>query len=94
MQVLGSVVSPGRLLLGLGLEVGVGDAEAVVAAELEEALSILICLPNAIVTQAGCPGAVVSSNSGFEITENKQRLLWRHIADDSGELILEPVLCF
>ena len=43
-------------MLRLGLEVGAGDAEVVVAAELEEAMSNLIHLPNAIVTQTGWPG--------------------------------------
>ena len=61
-----------------------------VAAELEEALSILVHLPSAVVTQTGWPGAVVrTTNSGVEIVENEQRLLWRHIADDSGELIVD-----
>lgn len=40
-------------MVRLGLEVGVGDVEIVVAAELEEALSIFIHLPNAVVTQTG-----------------------------------------
>ena len=81
-------------MLKLGLEVGVGDAEVVVAAELEEALSILVHLPNAVVTQVGWPEAMACAISGVEIAENEQRLLWRHIADDSAELIVEPVLCF
>ena len=38
-------------------------------------------------------GSVVSTNSSVEIAENEHRLLWRHIADDRGELIVEPVLC-
>ena len=50
MPVLGSGLSPGHSVLRLGLEVGVGDAQVVVAAELEEALSILVHLPNAVVT--------------------------------------------
>ena len=58
------------------LEVSVGDAEVVAAVELKETLSILIHLPNAIVTQTGWPEAVVSTNSGVEIAENEQRLLW------------------
>ena len=56
----------------LGLEVGVGDAEVVVAAELEEALPILVHLPNAVVTQTRWPGAVVCANSGLEIAKDKQ----------------------
>ena len=45
VPVLGSGVSPGHSVLRLGLEVGVGDAEVVVAAELEEALPILVIFP-------------------------------------------------
>ena len=69
------------LLLRLGREVGVGDVEVAVTAELEEALSILIHLSNEVVTQTGWSGAVVCTNS---FAENEQRLLWRHITDTNG----------
>ena len=81
-------------VLRLDLEVSVGDAEAVVAAELEVALSILVHLPNAVVTQTGWPGAVVCANSGVEITKDKHGLWVKHVTDDYGELIVAPDLCF
>ena len=57
-------------MLRLGLEAGVGDAEVVVAAELEEALPILVHLPNAVVTQTRWLGAVVCTNPGVEIAND------------------------
>ena len=74
MPVLGSGMSPGHSVLRLGLKVGVGDPEIVMAAELEEVLSILNHLSNAVVTWTGWPGAVVSTNSGVEIAKDEQGL--------------------
>ena len=56
-------------MLWLGLKEGVGDAQMVQCAELKEALTVVVHLADAVMTEAIRPGVVVCSHSGVEITK-------------------------
>ena len=53
----------------LTLEEGVGHAQAMEAAELQQALTVLVDLPTSVSTKAGGPSLPISSNSGVEVPE-------------------------
>ena len=66
--VAGPRVFPRHFCSSLHLEVAAGDAEAMVTAELEQPLPVLIHPVNAKVVQAGRPCLPVSPNMRIEIT--------------------------
>ena len=81
-------------MLGLGLKVGVCDAQTMKCAELEEPLSVLIHLPYPMVTEAGGPEVMVCANSGVEVTEKGELLRVGDIPNSRCEALIELVLRF
>ncbi|GFR87295.1 hypothetical protein ElyMa_000743200 [Elysia marginata] len=72
VPVLRSVVSQRHSVVLLGGEEGVGDAEVVEWAEIEQSLAILILFDDSEVIIAVCPEAVVRVHSGIKISEQNQ----------------------
>ena len=67
MPVVGPRVSPRHFVQLLTLKVAVGDAEAVVTAEFEQPLPVLIHPADAEVAKAGRPCLPVGPNTSVEI---------------------------
>ena len=69
MPVAGPRVSPKHFVELLTLKVDVGDAEAVVTAEFEQLLPVLIHPADAEVAEAGRPCLPVGPNASVEIAK-------------------------
>lgn len=67
MPVAGPGMSRRHFVQLLALEVAVGDAEAMVAAEFQQSLTILIQLANTEVAETGRPCLPVGSNACVEV---------------------------
>ena len=61
-------VSPGDFVAFLTLEVCVGHTQTVVAAQLQQSLSILVHPAYAMVAETGGPGVAVGSHSSIEVS--------------------------
>ncbi len=61
-------MSPRHFVQFLALEVAVGDAEAMVAAQLQQSLTVHIQLANTEVVETGEPCLPVRSNACVEVT--------------------------
>jgi len=59
-------------VLWLRLEIGVGHAEAMIIAKLQQALPILVYLANSKGTQAVRPRVMVCTYSGFEVAREDE----------------------
>ena len=81
-------------MLGLGLEVGVCDAQTMKCAELQKPLSIFVHLPNPLVSKARGPRFVVCTYSGIEVTQKGKLLGVGDVADDGRKVFVELVFDF
>ena len=77
---------PGNLVLGLRPKVGVGDAQVMISAQLEQSLSILIHFIHAELSKAGGPRVVICAQ------QNKLFIVG-DAADDGCEVLVELVFC-
>ena len=82
----------GYSVLGLGVKEHVADTQGMVAAQLEQALPVLIHLPYSKLTNPGWPGVVISTHSGVDVTRDKQR--FRDSVNGSVKVVVELVLDF
>ena len=57
-------------MLRLGLKVGIGHTEVVVAAELKKPLYILVDLTSTKMAQTGGPRVMIGTHSSIEVTQN------------------------
>ena len=81
-------------MLGLGLEVGVCDAQTMKCAELQKPLSIFVHLPCPVVTKARGPRFVVCTYSGVEVAQKGELLGVGDIADDECKVFVKLVFDF
>ena len=80
-------------MLGLCPKVGVGDAQAMVSAQLEQSLSILVHFTHAELSNAGGPRVVICTHSGIEVAQANKLFIVRDAADDGCEVLVELVFC-
>ena len=80
-------------MLGLRPKVGVGDAQVMVSAQLEQSLSILVHFTHAELSNAGGPRVVICTHSGIEVAQEKKFFIVRDAADDGCEVLVELVFC-
>ena len=69
-------------MLWLGLEEGVGHAETVVGAELQQALPVVIDLANSKVPKTGRPGVVVGTHPSIEVSQDDDMFLGGYVLHD------------
>ena len=80
-------------MLGLRPKVGVGDAQVMVSAQLEQSLSILVHFTHAELSNAGGPRVVICTHSGIEVAQENKLFIVRDAADDGCEVLVELVFC-
>ena len=80
-------------MLWLSLEVGVGHAEAMVRAKLQEALPILIHLSNSKLCKAEGPRVMIGTNSGFKATEQDKMFASGDVLNDVVQAGIELIVC-
>ncbi len=85
-------MSPGDLELRLGLEEGVGDAQVVEGAKLEQSLAIVVHLADSKLSKARGPCVVIGAHSGVEVTQEDQLFLAGDTADGGCKLVVKFVL--
>ena len=92
VPVAGPWVSPGDFVPVLTREVGVGDAEAVMAAEFEQSLSVLVQPAYAMVAEAGGPCLPVGPNACVEVAQQVYAFRFRdarqHVLQGLVKLVL------
>ena len=85
-------VSPGDLVLRLGLEEGVSDVQVVKDTECEQSLSILIHFPHSKRTKARGPRVIVCTHSGIEVTQENKLLGTGDVPDGGCKVLVEFIL--
>ena len=78
-------------MLGLRPKVGVGDAQVMVSAQLEQSLSILVHFTHAELSNAGGPRVVICTHSGIEVDQENKFFIVTDAADDGCEVLVELV---
>ena len=78
-------------MLGLGLEVGVCDAQSMKCTELQKPLSIFVHLPYPLVSKARGPRFMVCTYSGVEVAQKGKLLGVGDIADDGRKIFIELI---
>ena len=81
-------------MLGLRPKVGVGDAQVMVSAQLEQSLSILIHFTHAELSKAGGPHVVICAHSGIEVAQQNKLFIVGDAADDGCEVLVELVFLY
>ena len=80
-------------MLGLRPKVGVGDAQVMVSAQLEQSLSILIHFTHAELSKAVGPRVVICAHSGIEVAQQNKLFIVGDAADDGCEVLVELIFC-
>ena len=80
-------------MLWLRPKVGVGDAQVVIGAQLEQSLSILVHLTHAELSQAGGSRVVICTHSGIEVAQESDLFIVGDAAADGFEVLVELVFC-
>jgi len=81
-------------VLWLRLEIGVGHAEAMIIAKLQQALPILVYLANSKGTQAGRPRVMACTYSGFEVAREDEVFTTVDVLDGVSQVSVNIVFCF
>ena len=92
VPVLWAQVSPGDLVLRLGLEEGVSDAQVVKDTEFKQSLSILIHFPHSKRTKARGPQVIVCTHSGIEVGQENELLSTWDVPDSGCKVLIEFIL--
>ena len=85
-------MSPGDLVLRLGLEEGVSDGQVVKDTEFEQLLSILIHFLHSKRTKARGPQVVVCTHSGIEVDQENKLLSTGDVPDGGCKVLVEFIL--
>ena len=82
-------------MLGFRPKVGVGDAQVMVSAQLEQSLFILVCFTHAELSKAGWPRVVSCAHSDIAVAQknNFKLFIVGDAADDGCEVLVELVFC-
>ena len=75
-------MSPENIVLGLRQEVGVGDAQVMVSAQIEQSLFILVHFTHAELSNAGGPRVMICTHSGMEVAQENKLFIVGDAADD------------
>ena len=78
-------------MLGLRPKVGVGDAQAMVSAQLEQSLSILVHFTHVELSKAGVPRVAICAHSGIEVAQENDSFIVGDAAEDGGKVLVELV---
>ena len=80
--------------MGLRPKVGVGDAQVMEGAQLEQSLSILDHFTHAELSKAGGPRVVICAQSGIEVAQENKLFIFGDAADDGCEVLVELIFLY
>ncbi len=72
-------------------KVGVGDAQVMVSAQLEQSLSILVHFTHAELAKAAGPHVVICAYAGIGVAQENKLLIFGDAADDGCEVLVELI---
>ena len=79
-------------MLLLIVEEGVGDGQLVIRAKFQESLTVLILLPNTMMSNAGWPGLKISTYACVQVSQYEETFLAGNSSDNSIQGLIELVL--